>query len=380
MKRTEDDTAFDETSDGRDSEYTSRLLSDGGQTARMFDDTEVTEVTRTQQFAEVVDESIVQPTKIAWSDWRTKIGMIIISLFFFMGAVTSLHRHGYEWFNGALAAVGMPWQLGEPRAQQAPERFLRPFESWQYPLGTDMMGRDLLSGIFWATPQMIQMVIAAGVFVTVVATVIGTTAGYKRGNTETVLMTLTDIAMTIPGLPLVIVIVALIDTTNPFLLGIILSINAWAGLARSIHSQVLSLREHSYVEASRTMGVGTSGILRKDILPNLMPYIMINFTFAARGVIYASVALYFLGVLSYDGIGNWGVMMNMAYAVMGAFEVPGRMYLLLVPMAPVVIVSFGFILFSQGTDRLFNPRVRTRHEGATKSEAEDEDTIHGPVK
>lgn len=379
VKPTEDDAVTGNSDADQGTTAAGKLRSDGGESARMFDDAEITNVTRTQQLAEVLNEAVVEPARIGWADWRTKIGMIIISLYVFITVVTSLHMRGYEWFNTALGALGVPWQLGEPRAQQAPERFLTPFESWQYPLGTDMLGRDLLSGIFWATPEMTQMIVAAGVFVTLVATVIGTTAGYKRGPTETVLMTFSDIALTIPGLPLVIVLVSIIETTNPLLLGIILTINAWAGLARSIHSQVLSLRENSYVEASRTMGVSTGGILRKDILPSLMPYIMINFVFAARGVIYESVALYFLGVIPYDGIGNWGVMMNMAYDVMSAFEIPGRMYLILVPMAPVVILSFGLILFSQGLDRLFNPRVRTRHGGKTKSEAEDDDAIHGPV-
>jgi peptide/nickel transport system permease protein len=97
-----------------------------------------------------------------------------------------------------------------------------------------------------------------------------------------------------------------------------------------------------------------------DVLPNIMPYVTINFAKSARSVIFSSVGLYFLGVLPFS-TANWGVMMNQAYGQGGALYSWNSAHWLLFPMGAVILLSFGFILFAQGTDRLFNPRVRARH-------------------
>ncbi|WP_248518031.1 ABC transporter permease [Salinarchaeum laminariae] len=372
VKPTEEDTADD-------------VRTDGGQ---MFDDAESTDVGAVQEYKEVLYEGLVAPAKIAWSDWRTKTGIIILGAFVLIAILSDLHQNGYTILNDFLGIVGSPWELTKPSSAfgcdangnncvAGYERSRQPFENWQTPLGTDPEGRDIFAGIVWATPRMLRMVLAGGVFSIAVATIVGTVAGYKGGVVNTVLMTLTDVAMSIPGLPLVIVIVAILDPTNPYLIGVVVTINVWAGLARTIQAQVLSLREQSYVEASRTMGIGTPSIIQKDILPNLMPYIMVNFVYSARRVIYDTVGLYFLGFLSYSTIANWGVMMNWAYANQGALAPSGPRYLIIVPMAPIVLLSFGLILLSQGTDRLFNPRVRTRHEGDTVEdhEMDDDDSV-----
>ncbi|MFB9809406.1 ABC transporter permease subunit [Haladaptatus pallidirubidus] len=118
-------------------------------------------------------------------------------------------------------------------------------------------------------------------------------------------MTITDVLMTIPGLPLVIVLAVLLEPRNPWVVGVVLTVNAWSGLARAIRSQVLTIRSESYVEASRLMGVSTPNILMKDVIPPIMPYIMVNFVNSARTVIFSSVGLYFLGILPFTNQ-NWG--------------------------------------------------------------------------
>jgi peptide/nickel transport system permease protein len=122
---------------------------------------------------------------------------------------------------------------------------------------------------------------------------------------------------------------------------------------------VLTIREESYVEAARCIGITTPTIVREEILPNIMPYVMISFVGAARYVIFASVGLYFLGILPFTTL-NWGVMMNIAYRGTGALYTLNGAHTILFPMAAIVILSYGLILLSQGMDRLFNPRVRAR--------------------
>jgi peptide/nickel transport system permease protein len=184
-------------------------------------------------------------------------------------------------------------------------------------------------------------------------------------------MSFSDLVMAIPGLPLVIILAVTLNPENPVLLGVIINISYWAGLGRSLRSQVLTIRENNYVEASRTMGVSTPRIIAKDIVPNLMPYVTVNFVFAARYVMFASVGLYFLGVLPYS-TQNWGVTLNFAYSG-GALFSWSAAHWLLAPMLAIMGLSLGLILLGQGLDRVFNPRVRTRMAGESKSTVSDDD-------
>ena len=295
--------------------------------------------TRSELYREWLDVAVLAPLRVIWSDWRTQIGSLIILFYVLMGTV-------------GLYLVPEPTQGQGPRLEQ-------PFQDMSYILGTDNLGTSLLSEIVYATPPMLKMILAGAVFSTVMATAIGTVSGYKGGAVDRVLTTFTDIAMTIPGLPLIILLVAVIDPGSPYLIGIFLTINAWAGLARAIRSQVLSIRDHSYVEVSRIMGAPTSKILLDDVVPNIMPYVLINFVNSARGVIFGSVALYFLGLLN-NIENNWGIMLNDAYTN-GAIYSLDNVYWLLIPMITIVSLSFGLVLFAQGTEKLFNPRIRARH-------------------
>ncbi|QLC34779.1 ABC transporter permease (plasmid) [Halarchaeum sp. CBA1220] len=328
--------------------------------ASIFDAESDTEVTRWDRYMRWLETWLFASARIAWSDWRVRIGSLIVLLYILMGTV---------------GVVLVP----EPTIGAGP-RYVGPFTDWQFPLGTDNLGRGILGQIVHATPFMLQMIASGAVFAIAVATAVGTLSGYKRGTVDQVLMTITDIAMTIPGLPLVIVLSVLLQPKSPIVIGIVLTINAWAGLARSIRSQVLTIREESYIEASRTIGVPTSTIIREDILPNLMPYVVVNFVQAARNVIFSSVGLYFLGLLP-TSKPNWGVMMSRAYSTAGALYTWDTAYWLIFPMITIILLVFGLILFAQGTDRLFNPRVRARHAGGGPSKSSgDADADSGETK
>lgn len=316
-----------------------------------FEDMSTSTMSRGERYKRLVNEWLLAPAKIIWSDWRARVGAIIILFYIFMGTA------------GVM--------LVEPTEPNEGDRLVGAFQTWAHPLGTDNLGRDIFSQIVHATPAMLEMITAGAVFTTVIAAIIGSVAGYKSGLTDRLLMTFTDVLMTIPGLPLVIVLAVILEPSEPWMVGIVLTINAWAGLARSIRSQVLTLRNESYVEASRLMGVSTGTIILKDILPGLMPYITVNFVNSARGVIFSSVGLYFLGILPFTNL-NWGVMLNLAYDTGGALYTSSALHWLLAPMLTILIFSFGLILFAQGTDRIFNPRVRARHTSPGEEDVEEE--------
>lgn len=295
---------------------------------------------------------LYEPALVAWEDIRTRIGLILVAIYLGMAMI---------------AVLGL-WP--EPGVGQGP-RLLTAFQNWEYPLGTTNSGRGVLALIIDSTPFILQMVFAGGVWATFMAVAIATIAGYKGGKTDTILMSVSDFFMSIPGLPLVIIIALAVSPESPLVTGVILTINYWGGVARSLRSQVLSIRGNEYVEASRAMGVGTFRVIRKDILPNIMPYVLIQFVYAARYTIFASIGLYFLGVLPYSGQ-NWGVMLDYAYNSGALFSLEIAHWIL-APIVAITGLTLALTLFSQGLDRVFNPRVQTRLAGESETKSLEEE-------
>lgn len=314
-----------------------------------------TTLSQQERLYRTLDSYLLAPMRIIWSDWRARIGFLIILLYLLAGTV-GVHV------------------IPKPTAQPGP-RYVPPFTTWEYPLGTGALGRGIFEQLVHATPPMLKMILAGAVFSTILATILGTLAGYKGGLTDRSIMTLSDIVMTIPGLPLVIILAAILQPKNPYVIGLILGINNWAGLSRAVRSQVLSARERDFVEASRTMGLSTPTILVDDIIPGIMSYVSVHFVMAARGIIFESVGLYFLGILPFTTL-NWGIMMQLAYNTSGALYTLKSAHWLFAPMITITLFSLGLILFAQGMDRLFNPRVRARHIKSTAGKGEeDEDEV-----
>jgi peptide/nickel transport system permease protein len=244
--------------------------------------------------------------------------------------------------------------------------FAPPFQDMAYPLGTGVLGQQIDRQIVHATPAMLQMIASGALLSMVLGTVIGTVAGYKAGWWDYVLMLLSDTVMTIPALALVVVLAAVYAPERPLVVGLILGINNWPGLARTVRSEVLSIRENEVIEAARVMGLSDRRILRKYVVRNLMPYISINFANSARRIIFSSVALYFLGILPFTTL-NWGVIMNEAYQA-GDISNPEVYHWLYVPMIAIILFTLGFVLFAQSLDRVFNVRLRARHAKTIESE------------
>lgn len=311
-----------------------------------FQVTSDVEFTRWERWKVFLDEVLVAPARILWNDYRARIGTAILLVFLFAGTV-------------GVRIVDVP------RATDGP-RLMKPFQDTAFILGTDQVGKGIFASLIHSTPPILKMMLAGAVFSTSMAVVWGIVAGYKGGVWDRVMMTISDIVMTIPGLPLIVVLAAIWSPRNVYLVGLLLSISSWAGFSRSLRSQVLTLRSESYVEASRILGIKNRTIMRKDILPNLMPLIMVHFVTGARGVIFKAVGLYFIGVLPFSST-NWGVMMNLAYE-QGALYDMDYAHWFVAPMLTVVLLSLGLILFGQGMDRIFNPRIRARHAKHTADE------------
>ncbi|WP_459191517.1 ABC transporter permease [Halosimplex sp. J119] len=335
-----------------------------------------TNVSRLDRWRTQIDLWLIAPARIMWEDTRTRLGALIVLFYVLMGTVGVVltdpptQNEGEPligMFPGGIVPSGeTPWISA---GQTAIGGATVPWPEFYFPLGTDLMGNSLLEMTVHATPAMLKMAFAGGVVTTLIGTAVGTVAGYKGGRTERVLITAADIQMAIPGLPLLIVLAVALQPRDPLLVGFLLSVDAWAGLARQLHSQVLSLRNESYVEASRLMGFSSPPIIWDDVLPNIMPYVMINFMGNSIRVIHASVGLYFLGVLPFTTL-NWGVMINMAYNE-GGLLTWNAAHWLLIPIVAIGLLGFGITLFSQGMDRLFNPKVRARYASSIDTDGSD---------
>lgn len=294
---------------------------------------------------------IGQPMRILWNDYRGRTGIIIIALYVLMGTVGTL-------------------VVPTPTTNQG-EGLIVPFTNPRFPLGTDGLGQDLLGLMVHATPDMFAMMLAGALFGNLLGVTLGMIAGYMGGNIDKVIMTFTDSIGSIPGLPLIIILAALIEPTNPFLIGIIVNIQGWAGGSRGIRAQVFPVRKNEYVEASEALGEPVSNILVKDILPNLLPLVFIGFMGGMTTVIHASVALYFLGILPFEA-NNWGIVLNYAYYSSGFWNLSAAHWLL-VPSVTIVGLTFACVMVAQSADQVFNPRVRARHEARNVSKEGDDD-------
>ncbi len=289
-----------------------------------------------------IEEWIVVPGKILVRNKKALVGFVITVCYIVM------------------AVIG-PRLVPYPKNYTCPVYLPPTLFHWPpslaHPLGCDYFGADIWSEIVWGAPTVLTIAFTAGFITTLVGITIGMVAGFLGGRVDAALMTATDIAMVIPGLPLLIVLTTVIRTTNPYFIGLVLSVTAWAGLARSIRSQVLSLRNREFIEAAKALGLSTGHIVFREIMPNLMSYIAINFIFATTGAIYSSVGLYFLGMLPFKSV-NWGIMLNWAYT-QGALSSLHTIHYILAPIVAIVGFQVGLILFSYAVDEMFNPRLRT---------------------
>jgi peptide/nickel transport system permease protein len=230
--------------------------------------------------------------------------------------------------------------------------------SWQHPLGTDFLGQDVLTELVLGTRPVLEVGLLAAFFAVGVGVIVGLASGYLGGAIDMALMRIADVFLTIPGLPLVIVIASIIRTSSPIVLAGIIAITAWAGLARAVRSQALSLRTSDFIEAAKVQGLPLRNMIGRQLLPNVGPYVAINFLLAVTGAIYAEVGLFLLGVAPVSGV-NWGIMINLAMGN-GALYTPKSMLYLFSPMAAIVLLQVALVFFARALDQIFNPRLRTQ--------------------
>jgi peptide/nickel transport system permease protein len=228
-----------------------------------------------------------------------------------------------------------------------------------YPLGTDYQGRDVLSQMVHGGRDVILVALTTAVVTTLIAVTFGSLAGFLGGWFDSAVMAIADAVLTIPQLPLLLVIAATVRLNNIVLLGTLLAALGWPALLRAIRAQVLSLKQRDYVEAARALDLGLAHIIFREILPSMSGYIAISFVLGMINAIFLQVGLVFFGLVPLSG-NNWGVMLQLAWA-RGAIFFKGALSYILSPVIAISLLQLALIMLARSLEEVFNPRLRGVH-------------------
>ena len=234
------------------------------------------------------------------------------------------------------------------------DRFLYP--SLQHWLGTDYAGRDVLAEIISGSRDILLIAFSTGLFATLIALLMGLGAALAGGTVEVVLTGLTDIFLTMPTFPVMAIFASLFRVNDPISFGLVLSLWCWPGLARSLRSLAGMLLQREFVEVARVMMMGNSHILWRELLPNLVPFVTLNFISIARNAITASVGIMLLGLVPLR-VENWGMMLNLAAFQSGALFLPQGLTYLLAPLTAIILFQVALMQVAAGLEEIFDPRL-----------------------
>lgn len=228
-------------------------------------------------------------------------------------------------------------------------------EHW---LGTDRLGKDILAVMTEGTPQTLRIGIIAGIIGTAIGTILAFSSGYYGGVFDTITRSTVDTLRTIPGLVvLVIIAISLPGDMSVEEMALIIAALAWLGPTRVLRAQVLVIRKQSYVELARFSGMSGPEIIIREMIPNLMPFIVAVFITAVSGAVLASIGLEALGLGPFEANTlGMTIYWNMWYASL----INGWWWWWAPPIAVIVLLFVGLFLISQGLDEWANPRLRRR--------------------
>jgi len=231
------------------------------------------------------------------------------------------------------------------------------------PLGTDDAGRDVWTQLVYGARISLTVGFLAGFISMFIGSLLGILAGYFGGRLDNLLMRTTDILLVIPDLPLMLILVATLRRLelriSPILILImVIGLLYWTSTARLIRSQVLSIKERQFVARSRAIGAGYVHIIRKHIVPQIMPLVV------AETVLIISTAILVESGLAFLGLGDptrpsWGTMLNFAFDRNAISN--GAWWFYLPPGFAIVWVTLGCVLLGNVLEEILNPRLTSHH-------------------
>jgi peptide/nickel transport system permease protein len=230
--------------------------------------------------------------------------------------------------------------------------------SRELPFGSDKQGRNLYAVMVEGTPLTLRIGLLAGVIGVTLGATLAFVSGYYGGAIDNVIRTVVDVGLTIPGL-LVLIIIAMrvrggltVDQ-----MALVVGLLAWLYPARTIRSQVLSIKQRGYVQIARLSGMSNPEVIVRELLPNLLPYLGASLVGSVSAAILASIGLEVLGLGPFEAP---TLGMTIYWVVYNAAIINGWWWWWVPPIIVIAILFTGLFLVAVGLDEIANPRVRIR--------------------
>jgi peptide/nickel transport system permease protein len=224
--------------------------------------------------------------------------------------------------------------------------------SWQFWLGTDDSGRNVLALVVWGARISLLVGLCATVLSMFIGTAVGIASGHYRGRVGGVLDRFTDWFLVIPFLPLAIVLATVLGKSLLNII-IVIGVTSWPGTARLIRAQTLSVEGRPYLERAKALGAGDLHQMTRHVLPNVMPLVLANTTLAVSISILSETTLSFLGLGDPTAV-SWGTVLDEAFA--GGAISAGAWWYLGPPGICVVLVVLAFNLIGRALEDILDPR------------------------
>lgn len=272
---------------------------------------------------------------ILWRNKKARFGLFLLAAFILLAL---------------LAPVIAPY---DPRDRSFAGGLPPSAEHW---FGTTGKGHDVASQAIYGARTSLLIGLVAGAIATTISLLVGMTAGYLGGFVDEVLSFVTNLALVVPALPLMVTLAAYAPGGgSEWMVIIVIAITGWAGAARLKRAQILTLRNREYIQAARMAGDGTFHVIFREIAPNMTSLIVVGFIGAVGGAIGAEAGLAFLGIGNPDTI-SWGTMLYWANTD-GAL-LTGGFARLIVPGLLLALLTTALTFVNFGVDALSNPHLR----------------------
>lgn len=229
---------------------------------------------------------------------------------------------------------------------------IREGPSWSHLLGTDELGRDVFTRLFYGARTSLAVGIFAQFVILAIGLPIGAIAAYAGGRTDNIIMRFVDVMFAFPDILLIILIRAILGGSI-YMIFLAIGLVAWVGIARLIRGQILSLKQRDFVTAARAMGAPGRYMILRHLIPNSLGPIIVLVTFGIPRAIFAEAALSYIGIGIPPPTPSWGTMIRDGYDQIWAAP-----HLVLFPAIAIGVLMLAFTFLGDGLRDALDPRLR----------------------